>query len=73
VTTVYTGASMSLDGYIAGPGDTGFEHLFKWYGNGDVEVPTTHPDMTLRMTVRHGRDRAGDRGGQGAVTHLRYR
>jgi dihydrofolate reductase len=47
---VYTGASMSLDGYIAGPGESGFEHLFKWYGNGDVEVPTTKPDMTMRMT-----------------------
>jgi dihydrofolate reductase len=47
---VYTGASMSLDGYIAGPDESGFEHLFKWYGNGDVEVPTTKPDMTMRMT-----------------------
>jgi dihydrofolate reductase len=47
---VYTGASMSLDGYIAGPNESGFEHLFKWYGNGDVEVPTTKPEMTLRMT-----------------------
>ena len=55
---VYTGASMSLDGYIAGPDESGFEHLFKWYGNGDVEVPTTKPDMTLRMTrenVEHWR------------------
>jgi dihydrofolate reductase len=51
MTKVYTGASMSLDGYIAGPAETGFEHLFKWYGNGDVEVPTTHPEMTLRMTA----------------------
>ena len=50
MTKVYTGASMSLDGYIAGPAETGFEHLFKWYGNGEVEVPTTHPEMTLRMT-----------------------
>jgi dihydrofolate reductase len=50
MTTVYTGASMSLDGYISGPGESGFEHLFKWYGNGDVEVPTTKPDMTMRMT-----------------------
>jgi dihydrofolate reductase len=50
MTTVYTGASMSLDGYISGPGETGFEHLFKWYGSGDVEVPTTKPEMTLRMT-----------------------
>jgi dihydrofolate reductase len=47
---VYTGASMSLDGYIAGPNESGFEHLFKWYGNGDVEVPTRKPEMTLRMT-----------------------
>jgi dihydrofolate reductase len=50
MTKVYTGASMSIDGYISGPGETGFEHLFKWYGNGDVEVPTADPDMTPRMT-----------------------
>ncbi len=48
---VYTGASMSLDGYISGPGETGFEHLFKWYANGDVAVPTTNPDMTLQMSA----------------------
>ena len=47
---VYTGASMSLDGYIAGPGESGFDKLFKWMGNGDVEVPTARPDLTLRMT-----------------------
>jgi dihydrofolate reductase len=51
MTEVYTGASMSLDGYIAGPAETGFEHLFKWYGNGDVTVPTTHPDLTLQMSA----------------------
>ena len=51
MTKVYTGASMSLDGYISGPGETGFEHLFKWYGNGDVAVPTTKPDMTMQMTA----------------------
>jgi dihydrofolate reductase len=47
---VYTGASMSVDGYIAGPDESGFEQLFKWYGNGDVEVPTAKPEMTFRMT-----------------------
>jgi hypothetical protein len=26
MTKVYTGASMSLDGYISGPAETGFEH-----------------------------------------------
>ena len=51
MTKVYTGASMSLDGYIAGPAETGFKHLFKWYSNGDVEVPTAQPDMTLRMSA----------------------
>lgn len=50
MSTVYTGASMSIDGYISGPNETGFEHLFQWYGNGDVEVPTADPNMTLRMT-----------------------
>src|SRR5919202_2727869 len=48
---VYTGASMSLDGYISGPDETGFDHLFKWYGNGDVEVRTTHPELPARMTT----------------------
>jgi dihydrofolate reductase len=47
---VYTGASMSLDGYISGPSETGFEHLFKWYGNGNVAVPTSKPGMTLQMS-----------------------
>jgi dihydrofolate reductase len=49
---------MSLDGYISGPSESGFEYLFRWYGNGDVEVPTTNPDMTMRMTevsARHFR------------------
>jgi dihydrofolate reductase len=47
---VYTGASMSLDGYISGPEESGFEHLFKWYGNGDVEVPTANPTIPIRTT-----------------------
>ncbi|MDG4822858.1 dihydrofolate reductase family protein [Asanoa sp. WMMD1127] len=47
---VSTGASMSIDGYVSGPGETGFEHLFAWYGNGDVEMPTGNPEMTFRMT-----------------------
>jgi dihydrofolate reductase len=50
MTMVFTGATMSLDGYISGPDETGFEHLFKWYGNGDVVVPTTHEDLTMRLS-----------------------
>jgi dihydrofolate reductase len=52
---VYTGASMSLDGYISGPGNTGFEHLFAWNMNGDVELPTANPEMTFRMTEQSHR------------------
>jgi dihydrofolate reductase len=47
---VYTGASMSLDGYIAGPQESGFDQLFKWYGNGDVPMPTANPEMTFQLT-----------------------
>jgi dihydrofolate reductase len=50
MSNVYTGATMSLDGYIAGPDESGFDRLFQWYENGDVEWPTTHADMTFRMT-----------------------
>lgn len=51
MTKVYTGASMSLDGYISGPGETGFEYLFKWYDNGDVEVRTAHAELTVHPTA----------------------
>lgn len=47
---VYTGASMSIDGYVAGPNESGFEYLFKWYGNGDIEVPMLDPQLTPRLT-----------------------
>jgi dihydrofolate reductase len=35
---VVTAATVSLDGYIAGPDETGFEHLFAWFGGGPREV-----------------------------------
>jgi dihydrofolate reductase len=47
---VSTGASMSIDGYIAGPNESGFDLLFQWYGNGDVELPTGNPEMTFKTT-----------------------
>ena len=46
---VSAGATMSLDGFIAGPNDSGFDLLFKWYGAGDVEVPM--PDSTAGVPV----------------------
>jgi len=48
---VITGASVSLDGYIAGPEESGFEHLFAWYGAGDVEFPSTHPEIPFALTA----------------------
>ncbi|WP_298323520.1 dihydrofolate reductase family protein [Haloactinopolyspora sp.] len=42
---IITGATMSLDGYIAGPQDSGFDLLFQWYGNGEVELPSASPDV----------------------------
>ncbi|MFI5755088.1 dihydrofolate reductase family protein [Streptomyces sp. NPDC051569] len=48
--TVHTSASMSLDGYIAGPGGSGFDRLFAWYGNGEVPVPTAQDDRTFTMS-----------------------
>jgi dihydrofolate reductase len=48
---VTTGATMSIDGYIAGPNDTGFDLLFRWYGNGDVVIPTANPEMSFSTTA----------------------
>lgn len=42
---VTAGGTMSLDGFIAGPDDSGFDLLFQWYGNGDVEIGTASPDV----------------------------
>jgi len=51
---IKAGATMSLDGYIAGPEDTGFDLLFKWYQGGDVEVPM--PDSTAQVPDSHVSD-----------------
>ena len=40
---VTTGATMSLDGFIADADHGGFEYLFTWYGAGEVEVFTATP------------------------------
>jgi dihydrofolate reductase len=52
---VTTGATMSIDGYIAGPDESGFDLLFQWYGNGDVEIPTGNPDMPFRTSAASAR------------------
>jgi dihydrofolate reductase len=45
---VLTHMTMSLDGYIATPSD-GIDHIFDWYGAGDVSLPTANKDITLRI------------------------
>src|SRR4051812_35093680 len=50
MTKITAGATMSLDGYIAGPEESGFDLLFQWYGNGDVAIPTTNPELTFSLT-----------------------
>lgn len=48
---VMTGASMSLDGYVAAPADPDFAHLFRWYGDGDVAVQTADESMTIHSSA----------------------
>ena len=54
--------SMSLDGFVAGPVDTGIDHIFEWYFSGDEEFrdPLFRPeagvnrDEVERMFVESG-------------------
>jgi dihydrofolate reductase len=46
---VVTAATVSLDGYIAGPNETGFEHLFAYFGGGDFEIPTADPNISIKL------------------------
>lgn len=50
MTKVIAIMSMSLDGYVADPGD-GVEEVFDWYTSGDVELRTGGSDpMTFRVS-----------------------
>ena len=42
---VVTSAAVSLDGYIAGPDETGFEHLFVWFAGGQFVFQTSIPEV----------------------------
>jgi dihydrofolate reductase len=46
---VIANMSVSLDGFIADPGD-GIDELFGWMGSGDVEVPTAVEWATFRTS-----------------------
>jgi dihydrofolate reductase len=47
---VVTGGTVSLDGYIAGPNNSGMEHLFAWFDGGDNEVTSVDPQFHARMS-----------------------
>ena len=46
---VVTAATVSLDGYISGPNETGFEHLFAYFEGGDFEIPTMDPKISIKL------------------------
>lgn len=48
---VTTSASVSLDGYVAGPQGGGFEHLFAWYDGGTHEFPSANPGVSFRLSA----------------------
>jgi dihydrofolate reductase len=64
---VTTGATMSIDGYIAGPDESGFDLLFQWYNNGDVEIATGDPNMTFRTSAASARHLQELKEGLGAL------
>ena len=47
---VVTAATVSLDGYIAGPNETGFDLPFAWFDGGDFELPTAIPDIRIMLS-----------------------
>ena len=47
---VMAGATVSLDGYVAGPNESGFEHLFAWFDGGNHELPSLDPNLHIRLT-----------------------
>jgi hypothetical protein len=47
---VLTHMTMSLDGFIANPGDVP-EELFDWYSAGEVPVPSLDPDMSFQVDL----------------------
>ena len=48
--TVRAQASMSLDGFIEDSSGGGFDQLFAWHGNGDVEIPSADPRLTFHVS-----------------------
>lgn len=70
---VTTGATMSLDGYIAGPDESGFDLLFQWYDNGEVEIASASPDVpAIRLSAASAELIRKEWGDTGALLVGRY-
>jgi dihydrofolate reductase len=71
---VTTGATMSLDGYIADPNHGGFDYLFKWYGAGDTEFVLGDGKMTVKVSAASAEHlrRLGERTGALVVGRRLY-
>jgi dihydrofolate reductase len=63
--------SMSLDGFIADPAD-GVGHLFGWFQNGPIEVPTADPLRTFHVSEASARHLRTALGGTGALVLGRH-
>jgi dihydrofolate reductase len=50
--TVVADMSMSLDGYVAGPGDD-VTQVFDWILTGDVTLPTANPGMSFQTDAQN--------------------
>jgi dihydrofolate reductase len=56
---VVVGATVSLDGFVAGPNNSGLEHLFAWFAGGEHEFPSVDPSFHARLSepdYRHMRE-----------------
>src|SRR5262245_28211074 len=63
---VVASAAVSLDGYIAGPNETGFDLLFEWFAGGDTEFPTGDPKVRIMLSEPDLRYMREFNGGVGA-------
>ena len=53
---VMAGGTVSLDGFIAGPNNSGWEHLFAWFNSpGGREFPSVDPNFNQRRSCWTGR------------------
>jgi dihydrofolate reductase len=48
---ITTGFSMSLDGFVAGPNEAYFEHLFAWMSSGDTDYAITIGDREEKLKI----------------------